>query len=79
VRNLTLSQLAGHLILQALEPISTVGMTMADVDRLTEHTRDIMLKEFEKLTEECQRNFADPVWKNQKRPRMTTVPSKKKE
>jgi hypothetical protein len=67
----------GHMIMQTLEPISTVGMTLADSDRLTEMTRELMLKEYQKITAECVKNFANPEWKNMKRPRMTMVPSQK--
>lgn len=39
----------GHVILKALEPIDTEGMTEADHVGLMERTREVMVKEYEKL------------------------------
>lgn len=40
---------SGHVILKALEPIDTEGMTEADHVGLMERTREVMVKEYEKL------------------------------
>jgi len=40
------------LFLQVLPPIPTTGLTAADVDDLTRRTRELMLQELVKLTEE---------------------------
>lgn len=37
-----------------LDPIPTKGLTAADVEKLTTDTRELMLKELIKLTEEAQ-------------------------
>jgi lysophosphatidate acyltransferase len=37
-----------------LDPISTEGLTAADVDHLTQFTRDLMLKELIALTEKAR-------------------------
>ncbi|XP_038209095.1 1-acyl-sn-glycerol-3-phosphate acyltransferase alpha-like [Zerene cesonia] len=42
----------GHVVIQCLDPISTQGMTMDDVSRLTEKVHDVMEKAFINLSNE---------------------------
>lgn len=44
----------GNVLVQALPPISTEGLTAADVTDLTEKTRAIMLEAFDKVSEEVK-------------------------
>lgn len=45
-----------------MDPISTKGLTSADVDELTRSTRELMLKELITLTEEARgRTSATPL------------------
>lgn len=60
-----------HEIVSILEPIPTKGLTDADTDDLLQKVHDIMLKEYEKLTEEMAEKSKDPKWLNKKRPRLT--------
>ncbi|KAK4193620.1 hypothetical protein QBC35DRAFT_1552 [Podospora australis] len=45
---------SGRVPCKVLDPISTTGLTSADVDELTRKTRDIMLKEIVALTEKAR-------------------------
>ncbi|XP_045507201.1 1-acyl-sn-glycerol-3-phosphate acyltransferase alpha-like [Colias croceus] len=42
----------GHVVIQCLDPISTEGMTMDDVSRLTEKVHDVMEKAYKDLSKE---------------------------
>ncbi|KAK3301566.1 uncharacterized protein B0T15DRAFT_316309 [Chaetomium strumarium] len=46
---------SGRIPCKVLEPISTIGLTAADVDELTRSTRELMLKELVALTEKARR------------------------
>ncbi|KAK0723105.1 hypothetical protein B0T26DRAFT_750416 [Lasiosphaeria miniovina] len=53
---------SGRIPVKVLDPISTTGLTAADVDELTRTTRELMLKELIALTEKAQgRKFAVSV------------------
>jgi len=45
---------SGNIPIRILDPISTKGLTTADVDELTRSTRELMLKELISLTEEAR-------------------------
>ncbi|KAI4457480.1 1-acyl-sn-glycerol-3-phosphate acyltransferase [Holotrichia oblita] len=42
----------GKVMITALPPISTQGMTSNDVDKLIEHTRDVMIKTFHETSKQ---------------------------
>lgn len=42
----------GHVIIKALPPIPTKGLTLEDLDRIMEETRSTMVKEYTELSEE---------------------------
>lgn len=64
----------GHVILQALEPIPTVGMSADDdCDALMERTREVMLTEYEKLAKEVDTLAIDKEWCERKRPRLLEI------
>ncbi|RUS80421.1 hypothetical protein EGW08_011790 [Elysia chlorotica] len=44
----------GKVIVEILEPISTKGLTSADVTDLTERTRQVMLETFDRISEEVK-------------------------
>ncbi|KAK4123904.1 acyltransferase-domain-containing protein [Parathielavia appendiculata] len=53
---------SGRIPCKVLDPISTKGLTAADVDHLTQFTRDLMLKELIALTEKARMQaFPSPV------------------
>ncbi|KAK4232115.1 putative 1-acyl-sn-glycerol-3-phosphate acyltransferase [Podospora fimiseda] len=57
---------SGTIPCKVLEPISTKGLTSADVDELTRTTRELMLKEIIVLTEKARgKRFAAPRIVNQ--------------
>ncbi|KAK3990175.1 hypothetical protein QBC44DRAFT_239716 [Cladorrhinum sp. PSN332] len=57
---------SGTIPCKVLEPISTKGLTSADVDDLTRNTRELMLKEIIALTEKARgKHFAAPRIINQ--------------
>ncbi|XP_063697482.1 1-acyl-sn-glycerol-3-phosphate acyltransferase beta-like [Culicoides brevitarsis] len=60
-----------HNIVSILDPISTKGLTQADVEDLKEKTQALMFKEYEKLREEVTLRSKDPNWLNKSRPRLT--------
>lgn len=43
------------MIIQVLQPVSTAGLSVADVEQLTQSVRDRMLREMEVLTEIARR------------------------
>lgn len=69
--------LTEHTIITLLDPIPTKGLTEDDVDQLREKTRNVMLKEYEKLSEEVALKAKIPDWVNKSRPRLTLVNQKK--
>lgn len=62
----------GHVIMKALEPISTKGMVDADNEALMEITRNVMLEEYEKLAAEVDEMSQKKEWRDMKRPRVST-------
>ncbi|KAK3728764.1 hypothetical protein RRG08_013490 [Elysia crispata] len=44
----------GKVVVEILEPISTKGLTSSDVTDLTERTRQVMLKTFDKISQEVK-------------------------
>lgn len=67
-----------HTIISLLDPIPTKGLTEADVDQLRDKTRNVMLKEYEKLAAEVELKAKTPDWVNKSRPRLTLVNRKAK-
>lgn len=66
-----------HTIISVLDPIPTKGLTENDVDQLRDKTRNVMLKEYEKLSEEVALKAKIPDWLNKSRPRLTLVNNKR--
>lgn len=62
----------GHIIVKALDAISTEGMVDADHEALMEKTRALMLDEYMKLAQEIDEMSQKADWVNQKRPRIVT-------
>lgn len=58
----------GHIIIKALEPISTIGMTEADEEMLMQKTRNSMLDEYEKLEKELDKMSQNRDWRDIDRP-----------
>lgn len=58
----------GHIIIKALEPISTIGMTEADEEMLMQKTRNSMLDEYEKLEKEVDKMSQNRDWRDIDRP-----------
>lgn len=59
-----------HEIISVLEPIPTIGLTEHDGDDLKQKVYNVMMKEYEKLKYELDKDSKDPQWLNQKRPRL---------
>ncbi|CAI2355191.1 unnamed protein product [Caenorhabditis sp. 36 PRJEB53466] len=49
----------GEIVIRALEPISTQGLTLDDVPELSDKCRDVMLAAYEKVTEEANQRSAE--------------------
>ncbi|XP_053696415.1 1-acyl-sn-glycerol-3-phosphate acyltransferase beta-like [Sabethes cyaneus] len=67
----------GHVLINVLEPIPTVGLTKDNLDELIKRTRDAMLSEYEKLSAEMDANLVDPKWLRAERPRLSILDGKK--
>lgn len=61
----------GHIVVKALEPIPTVGLTDADHEELMEKTRVAMLAEYEKIAAEVDKLSLQKEWREKERPRIT--------
>lgn len=44
----------GEIIIETLPEISTKGLKTEDIDKLMEHTRDLMIKKYEELNKEIE-------------------------
>lgn len=60
----------GHVIVKALEPISTKGMVDADHEALMERTRIVMVAEYEKIAAEVDEMSQNEEWRNMARPQI---------
>lgn len=60
----------GHIIIKALEPIPTLGMTDADHVKLMEQTRNVMLEEYHKSADEVDELSLKKEWREKERPRV---------
>ncbi|XP_053665035.1 1-acyl-sn-glycerol-3-phosphate acyltransferase beta-like [Anopheles marshallii] len=67
----------GHVIIDTLEPIPTVGLTKADLDQLIDRTRNAMLAKYEELNREIDAGLKNPQWVKQDRPRFKVYEGKK--